>query len=387
MRKLIWLVAAFFLGMGVYYATLTPGGLLQRAGSGSNSFFSGPVWSGPDVARSADLSADELNNIGIYERSNPATVNITSVEYTQNFWLEVVPREGAGSGFLIHQDGLILTNSHVLSADGNRVEVTLMDQKRYPARLLARDPENDLALIKIEAEQKLPFLRLGDSDAVKVGQKVLAIGNPFSLGGTLTTGVVSALGRTLPSGRENVLEDIIQTDAAINPGNSGGPLLDSHGNVIGINTAILGEGGNIGIGFAMPINRAKSMLEVYEEQGEFTRPWLGFRSRFINGELAKSLELPEEGGYLVVETIRGGSTEAAGLRGADELIRLGNYRIPWGGDFITAVDGRKINSSDVLKRVMAKKRVGDKVTFDILRDKRPMKLEVTLKGAPRAGRI
>jgi S1-C subfamily serine protease len=384
MRKLILVVAAFFGGMIAYYALVSPNGIFQAGNTGGpGGLLRGPIWTGPDVARSADLSADELNNISIYQNANPATVNITSVEYTQNFWLEVVPREGAGSGFLIHEDGLILTNNHVLSADGSRVEVTMMDQTRYPARVLARDPENDLALIKVQADKKLPFLRLGDSDNLRVGQKVLAIGNPFSLGGTLTTGVVSALGRTLPSGRDTVLEDIIQTDAAINPGNSGGPLLDSHGDVIGINTAILGDGGNIGIGFAMPINRAKSMLEVYEERGEFVRPWLGFRSRFISGEFAKYLELPSEGGYLVVEVLRGGSAATAGLRGADRLVRVGNYRVPWGGDFITAVDGRKITSSDVLKRVMAKKRVGEKVIFDILREGTPQKLEITLREAPR----
>ncbi len=380
----MWVVAAFFGGMFAYYALVSPGGAIPALRSGGpGALLSGPIWMGPDVARSADLSADELNNITIYQNANPATVNITSVEYTQNFWLEVVPREGAGSGFLIHEDGLILTNNHVLSADGSRVDVILMDQTRYPAQVLARDPENDLALIKVKADKKLPFLRLGDSDGLRVGQKVLAIGNPFSLGGTLTTGVVSAMGRTLPSGRDSVLEDIIQTDAAINPGNSGGPLLDSHGSVIGINTAILGDGGNIGIGFAMPINRAKAMLEVYQERGEFVRPWLGFRSRFINGEFAKYLELPSEGGYLVVEILRGGSTAGSDLRGADRLVRVGNYRVPWGGDVITAVEGRKVTSSDVLKRVMAKKRVGEKVVFDILRDGKPQQLEITLRGASR----
>ncbi len=385
MRKLMLLLAAFMGGMFVYYAFVSPGAFAPDPGRGpsTSGFISGPVFTANDVARSADLSADELNNIDIYQRGNPATVNITSVEYTQNFWLEVVPREGAGSGFLIHEDGLILTNSHVLSADGNRVEVTLMDQTRYRAKVLARDPENDLALIKVEAGRKLPFLRLGDSDSLKVGQKVLAIGNPFSLGGTLTTGIVSALGRSLPSGRDTVLEDVIQTDAAINPGNSGGPLLDSHGDVIGINTAIYGAGGNIGIGFAMPINRAKVMLEVYEERGEFVRPWLGFRSRFVNGELARYLELPPEGGYLVVEVLRGGSAAAGGLRGADSLMQVGNYRVPWGGDFITAVDGRNVSSSDVLKRVMAKKRVGETVVFDILRGGRTQKLEIQLREAPR----
>ncbi len=385
MRKILAVVAAFLAGMFVYFAFVSPGALAPDAvpAGRANSLITGPVFTANEVARSADLSADEMNNIDIYQRANPATVNITSVEFTQNFWLEVVPREGAGSGFLIHEDGLILTNNHVLSADGDRVEVTLMDQSRFRARVLARDPENDLALMKVEAGRKLPFLKLGDSDNLKVGQKVLAIGNPFSLGGTLTTGIVSALGRSLPSGRDTVLEDVIQTDAAINPGNSGGPLLDSHGDVIGINTAIYGAGGNIGIGFAMPISRAKAMLEVYQERGEFVRPWLGLRSHFVNRELARYLELPEDGGYLVVEAVRGGSAALGGMRGASSLMQLGNYRVPWGGDFITGVDGRPVSSSDVLKRVMAKKRVGDRVRFDILREGRKMQLEVQLREAPR----
>ncbi|MCC6263585.1 MAG: trypsin-like peptidase domain-containing protein, partial [Bryobacterales bacterium] len=263
-------MVAFLAGIAVYYVTVSAWNPFRNASAEGNGGVATSLWAGPEVVRSADFGADEQNNIDIYQRANPATVNITSVEFTENFWFQVVPREGAGSGFVIHADGLILTNNHVISADGQRLEVSLMDQSRYPAKVLARDTENDLALLKIEAKKPLPFLRLGDSDTVKVGQKVLAIGNPFSLGGSLTTGVVSAMGRTLSSGRDSVLEDIIQTDAAINPGNSGGPLLDSHGDVIGINTAILNET-NIGIGFAMPINRAKSMLDVYRERGSFVR--------------------------------------------------------------------------------------------------------------------
>lgn len=379
MKRAGLLVLAFLAGMLVYYATS-----VRQGGKPSLPFTAGPsLWSGPDVARSAELSADELNNIDIYQRAHPATVNITSVEYTQNFWLEVVPQQGSGSGFLINEDGMILTNNHVLSADGASIDVTLMDQQRFPAEVLARDPENDLALIQIKAGKKLPFLSLGDSDNLRVGQKVLAIGNPFSLGGTLTTGIISALGRSLPSGRDRVLEDVIQTDAAINPGNSGGPLLDSHGNVIGINTAIYGQtGANIGIGFAMPIDRAKQMLDVYRERGAFVRPWLGFRSRYISGDFAGYLNYPREGGYLIVEVLRGGSAARAGLRGADRIVRIGNYRIPYGGDFVIAVDGRPTDSEDVLRRVMAKKRVGDSVAFEVIREGRRQTVQVPLLEPP-----
>jgi putative serine protease PepD len=383
MRRVLGLLVAFLAGIAVYYVSVSAWNPFRPASGAGGAVATGALWSGPEVARSATLGADEINNIDIYQRANPATVNVTSVEFQENFWFQVVPREGAGSGFLINAEGLILTNNHVISADGQRVEVSLMDQSRYRARVLARDPDNDLALLKIDARKPLPFLRLGDSDAVKVGQKVLAIGNPFSLGGTLTTGIVSAMGRTLSSGRDSVLEDIIQTDAAINPGNSGGPLLDSNGDVIGINTAILNEtGANIGIGFAMPINRAKLMLDVYRERGTFVRPWLGIRPMYVEGELAEYLELPRDGGYLLRDVFEGGSAARAGLRGADRVVRVGNYRIPVGGDFITAIDGRKVDSSDVLRRVMAKKRVGDTVAFDILRGGRAMKVQVTLREAP-----
>lgn len=384
MRRVLTVVVAFLAGIAVYYVSASawnPFRAVSTAGGGAPL---AALWSGPEVVRSADLGADERNNIDIYERANPATVNVTSVEFTENFWFQVVPREGAGSGFLINDEGLILTNNHVISADGQRLEVSLVDQSRYPAKVLARDIENDLALLKIDAKRTLPYLRLGESDTVKVGQKVLAIGNPFSLGGSLTTGIVSALGRSLSSGRDSVLEDIIQTDAAINPGNSGGPLLDSNGDVIGINTAILNEtGANIGIGFAMPINRAKLMLDVYRERGSFVRPWLGIRSMFVTGELAEYLKLPKDGGYLIRDVFEGSSGAAAGLKGADRVVRVGNYRVPVGGDFITGVDGRKVDSSDTLRRVMAKKRVGDKVRFDIFRAGRTQKVEVTLHEAPR----
>jgi putative serine protease PepD len=381
MRRVLGLLVAFLAGIAVYYVSVSAWNPFRTGGAAGGG--AAALWQGPEVARSANLGADELNNIDIYQRANPATVNVTSVEFQENFWFQVVPREGAGSGFLINAEGLVLTNNHVISADGQRVEVSLMDQSRYRAEVLARDPDNDLALLKIDARKPLPFLRLGDSDDVKVGQKVLAIGNPFSLGGSLTTGIVSALGRTLSSGRDSVLEDIIQTDAAINPGNSGGPLLDSNGDVIGINTAILNEtGANIGIGFAMPINRAKLMLDVYRERGTFVRPWLGIRPMFVNGELAEYLELPRDGGYLLRDVLDGGSAARAGLRGADRVVRVGNYRIPVGGDFVTAIDGRKVDSSDVLRRVMAKKRVGDTVVFDIVRAGRSQKVNVTLREGP-----
>ncbi|MGH9658692.1 MAG: S1C family serine protease, partial [Bryobacteraceae bacterium] len=248
LRPFLW---AAILVAGFVYLTSVQEWSLPRAGR---------LWTDPEVARTASFPSDEQNNIDIYKVANAATVNITSIVNRQNWFGQIYPERGQGSGFLIDDGGRIITNQHVVSGRAPEIYVTLADKTRYKARVLGRDSRNDLALIKIEPKKKLPFLRLGDSDVTQVGQKVVAIGNPFGLDGTLTTGVVSALGRTIRE--ENVLfENMIQTDAAINPGNSGGPLLDSRGHVIGINTMIYGAQGNIGIGFAMPINRAKSMLD------------------------------------------------------------------------------------------------------------------------------
>ncbi len=272
-----------------------------------------PIWSGPSAAHATGLSSDEINNIDIYKSSHLATVNITSTVYRRTIFMEIYPSKDQGSGFLISSDGKILTNNHVV-ADERQLEVTLSDQSRYKARLLSRDEANDLALLQITPRGKLPTLRLGDSDGLQVGQKVLAIGNPFGLEGTLTTGIVSSLGRSIRGENDRTLEGLIQTDAAINPGNSGGPLLDSSGNVVGINTAILGpDGGNIGIGFAMPINRAKLMLDDF--QAGRKRPKLGVSVVPIAGDYADALRLPTQGGLLVQQVDADSAAARAGLRG------------------------------------------------------------------------
>ncbi len=237
----------------------------------------GRIWTEPAAAATAGgYTPDEQNNIEIYRAARDATVNITSTWCQRGLVLrECIPQEGAGSGFIINPDGEILTNNHVVSGSA-QLTVTLADKKNTRRNVLARDRRNDLALIKIEAGRKLPALRLGDSDGLVVGQKVLAIGNPFGLrrhadhrDRQLARPHHPHRGRPLCRSEGESLEGMIQTDAAINPGNSGGPLLDSHGNVIGINTAILGSQGNIGIGFAMPINRAKAMLEEYSRTATF----------------------------------------------------------------------------------------------------------------------
>ncbi len=342
-----------------------------------------PLWSGPAVARSAGLSSDELNNIEVYKSANSATVAITSTVFRRGWFFDVYPSRETGSGFLINEDGLILTNNHVISGRAPEIQVALADQSRYKAQVLVRDPANDLALLRIEAKQKLPWLRLGDSESVQVGQKVLAIGNPFGfLSGTLTTGVISSLGRTIRDETGRELENMFQTDAAINPGNSGGPLLDSQGSVIGVNTAIYGPGGNIGIGFAMPINRAKLMLEDYRAGRKFGRPRLGVSGVYVSGDLAEEIELPRQGGLLVYEVARGSAAHAAGIRGARQWVVIGLTEVAVGGDLIMAVDGRAIDAPDALNRALGRKRPGDTIELNIYREGRSMKLKVELGEAP-----
>jgi len=335
-----------------------------------------PLWSGPSSTHATGLSSDETNNIDIYKSSHLATVNITSTVYRRTIFMEVYPSKDQGSGFLISADGKILTNNHVV-ANERQLEVTLSDQSRYKAQLLSRDEANDLALLQITPRTKLPSLHLGDSDALQVGQKVLAIGNPFGLDGTLTTGIVSSLGRSIRGENDRTLEGLIQTDAAINPGNSGGPLLDSAGSVVGINTAILGpNGGNVGIGFAMPINRAKLMLDDF--QAGRKRPKLGVSVVPIAGDYADALRLPTQGGLLVQQVDPDSAAARAGLRGGRQEVQIGNAQLLVGGDLITSIDGKPIDRDDAISRALASKRTGDTLELTIYRNGKTMTVRVRL---------
>jgi len=373
MRLRVLFITALLVGGFLYITSKTDWGrhrILQPI-----SHATGPIWSGPRAVRGAGLSSDEMNNIEIYKTAHLATVNITSTVYRRTFW-EIYPAKDQGSGFLISDDGKILTNSHVV-ANEQLLEVTLPDQSRYKARLLSRDPANDVALLQISPRKKLPVLRLGDSDALQVGQKVLAIGNPFGLEGTLTTGIVSSLGRTIRGENDQTLEGLIQTDAAINPGNSGGPLLDSAGNVVAINTAIYGpNGGNVGIGFAMPINRAKLMLDDF--QAGRKRPRLGVSVVPVAGDYADALNLPNQGGLLIQEVESGSPAARAGLRGGREDVQIGNSQLKIGGDLIVAIDGKPIDREDAISRALARKRSGDTVELTIYRAGRTMNVRVKL---------
>jgi S1-C subfamily serine protease len=340
----------------------------------------GRLWSGPSTIHGAGLTPDELNNIEIYKAGRQATVYITSTVYRQDWFFQVYPVKDLGSGFIIDKKGLILTNYHVVSGS-NQVEVTMPDQSKYKAEILNRDRPDDLALIRIHPRKPLPYLRLGDSDKLQVGQKVLAIGNPFGLDLTLTTGVVSSLGRTIQGGaNDQVLEGMIQTDAAINSGNSGGPLLDSSGNVIGVNTAIYTpSGGSVGIGFAMPINRAKAMLSDF--QAGRRRARLGVTVVYVAGDLAEALDLPREGGLLVQDVGSGSAAEAAGIRGARRTVLIGNAEVGIGGDLIMAIDGKPVDRSDAIARAIAQKHAGDSMELTVFRNGRRLKITVRLGAA------
>jgi S1-C subfamily serine protease len=371
-----FLVAAFVAATSLRHQTL--GRWFDSRSATAPSATSATLWSEPPTVQGAGLSQDEVNNIEIYKRNKEATVNITSIVYRQNWFFEIYPQRGAGSGFLIRKDGLILTNNHVVSGQAPRITVTLDDASQHTAKVIFRDAANDLALLKIDGRSDLKVLPLGDSDKLQVGQKVLAIGNPFGLDQTLTTGIISALNREIADENSRKLDGLIQTDAAINPGNSGGPLFDSQGSVIGVNTAIYGAGGNIGIGFAMPINRAKLMLTAYESGKRYGRPWLGVEVALVQGDLAEELGLPAAGGLLVQRILRGSPAESAGLRGPRRTVVAGNFQINIGGDLIMAIDGETANRTDVLSRVMQKKRPGDPLRLTLFRNGSKVEVTVTL---------
>ncbi len=326
---------------------------------------------------------DETNNISIYRKVAPGVVNITSVVLERDFFYRLVPKEGAGSGAIIDNKGHILTNHHVIR-DSEKLEVTLSDGSKWPARFMGSDPENDLAVIKIEApEKKLTVIPMGDSSQLDVGQKVLAIGNPFGLGQTLTTGIISSLSRSIRSEAGILINDVIQTDAAINPGNSGGPLLDSDGKIIGVNSAIISPtGASVGIGFAIPINIAKRILPELISKGRVSYPWIGASVYPLIPEFAKFLDLRAERGAIIIEVVPNGPADKAGLRGGDRQVQVGNSLLIIGGDVITELNKEKVNSSDDLIRMIRDHRPGDSIELTILRDGKYFHKNVVLGEKP-----
>lgn len=337
----------------------------------------------PAEATAANLEPIEAENVRIYRQAAPAVANIVTRAVEYDFFYGAVPTEGAGSGFLIDTDGHILTNNHVVDG-AQTIEVTFggADQTRYKAKFIGADTRNDIALIKIDpAGHKLTPLTLGDSTGLQVGQRVLAIGNPFGFQSTLTTGVVSALGRTVQTGDTTFIDQAIQTDAAINRGNSGGPLLDSRGQVIGIDSAIFSPTEtSAGIGFAIPVNTARRVAEDLITQGHVRLATFGVEGRALWPELSDALNLPVKQGILIERVVPNGPAAEAGIRGGSRSVLAGLQELRIGGDVLITVDGTDVTSTSDLTLLLNRHRPGDTVTATIIRDGKKMELKVKLGG-------
>lgn len=332
------------------------------------------------------VATDEQNNREIYTAMSPGVVNITSTVYVQD-WFNAYPKQGTGSGSILDREGHILTNFHVIQ-EAEKLEVSLSNKHNYQAKVIGFDPDNDLAVIKIDAPaSELSTIPLGESKDVFVGQKVLAIGNPFGFDHTLTTGIVSGLSRPIRSEfTQRLIEGVIQTDAAINPGNSGGPLLNSKGQMIGINTMIFSPtGSSVGIGFAVPVETAKLVIDDILKYGRVRKPKLGISPIPLSARLSEVLQLPVKEGMLIAEVVPGGSADKAGIRGATQQVQIGRYLIPVGGDIIISADNQPIRSNDDLDRALKGKNIGDKIQVEIMRGSRKTTLTVQLAELPRSG--
>jgi putative serine protease PepD len=343
------------------------------------------------VTVAGDLSSDEQNNIDIYRKYSSGVVNITSTVLAQASRFQVVPVEvGTGSGLILDANGNIATNDHVIEPSlttGGGLEVTLADKSKYQAKIVGRDPSNDLAVIKIDApREKLSPIPLGKSANLLVGQKVLAIGNPFGWERTLTTGIISATGRSIEA-NQRIIENVIQTDAAINPGNSGGPLLNSSGEVIGINAQIASpSNGSVGIGFAIPVDTVARIVSDLITHGYVRRPWVGIGRVFpMEGYppgLARRSGIPSNQGFMVESINRGSPAALAGLRPPSGQVIFGFRAYPVGGDILLSFQGKPINSVPELAAQIDHLKAGDKVTFTVLRGGQQVEVPVVLRETP-----
>ena len=329
----------------------------------------------------APYTTDERENITVYEQYNEAVVNITTEIVGINWFLEPVPQQGgSGSGSIIDTQGYVLTNYHVIEK-AYKVYITLYDGSQLEGTVIGSDPENDLAVVKFTPPRgiNLKTIPYGDSSNLKVGQKVLAIGNPFALERTLTVGIVSGLGRPIQISRQNIVRNMIQTDASINPGNSGGPLLDAQGRMIGINTMIYSpSGGSVGIGFAVPVNTAKRVVAELIENGKVRRGWIDATVVQLFPALVQYAKLPVGEGLLVSRTRRSGLAEKAGIRQGSEPVRYGSSVIYLGGDILVMVNGMKTSSLADLYSSLENSKPGDQVEVEVIRAGKPVKLKITL---------
>jgi len=377
MRTLRPLLLALIIAAGFYFYTSAR--RPQPTGSnGSSSWFSGDKnleltqAAGPD-----NLDPEETVNVNVYKKAIPSVVNIKSRAVSYNFFYGLVPEEGQGTGFILDKEGHILTNYHVV-ANAQKLEVTMYNRKTVSAQVVGADRHYDLAILKIDTANLTP-VTLGDSHGLQVGMKVFAIGNPFGLSGTMTRGIVSSI-RSVRGPSGDSIDEAIQTDAAINPGNSGGPLLNSKGEVVGINSMIFTGGAeqSAGIGFAIPINTAKAVLNDLVNYGRVRRPSLGIAGLPIGPELAEQMGLASDYGVLIMQVSPGSAAERAGLHGGNQRAMLGNTPIVLGGDLIVAVDGENVEDMQDLSSALNKHKAGDSVTVTIYRGKKKIDVKLTL---------
>jgi S1-C subfamily serine protease len=377
MKFRVLILAAFFVAL--FFFVTTYNGSFSKLVDDSSLYVKQHFTTAEltEAANPAPLDGEEQNNIEVYKRVLPSVVNITSTAVAYDFFYGAVPEQGLGTGFILNKEGQILTNNHVIK-DARLVEVTLANRKKYRAQIVGTDPSHDLAVIQISAPNLTPAT-LGDSHALSVGQKVFAIGNPFGLSGTMTKGIISSI-RQVREEDGTYIDEALQTDAAINLGNSGGPLLNSHGEVIGINTMIAtgGAAQSAGVGFAIPINAAKAVLHDLITLGKVVRPSLGILPLPISPEIADQLGLPADYGVLVQRVVAGGAAERGGLKGGNERAYFGRVPVMLGGDLIVAIDGQDIQDVQDLAHAMNQHSAGDTVKVTIYRGKRKMDVDVKL---------
>ncbi|HOP94910.1 MAG TPA: trypsin-like peptidase domain-containing protein [Dictyoglomaceae bacterium] len=326
----------------------------------------------------SSLGAFEKDIVSVVNKSTPAVVNISTVTLVESFFFGVFPQSGVGSGFIFDPKGYILTNYHVVEK-AKKIEVSLSEGKKYPGKVVGYDKRSDLAVIKIDAEN-LPYLPLGDSNKLQTGQFAIAIGNPYGLNRTVTLGIVSATDRTIVEPNGVRLENLIQTDAAINPGNSGGPLINIKGEVIGINTAIQSEAQ--GIGFAIPINTAKSIADKLIKEGKITYPWIGISGYAITPEMLEYIKFGVDKGVVIAQVVPGSPADKAGLKGGNRAIYLDNTQIVIGGDIITKIDGKIVETMEELRAEVQKHKVGDVVELTYIRNGKEYTVKIKLEAMP-----
>jgi len=360
-------------------------GLLHTSDSTTTTVH-GPLgdFSLTEASAAPAFDAEEQQNIAVYKKALPSVVNITSTAVAYDFFLRAVPEQGQGSGFIVDKEGHILTNNHVID-NAQLVEVTLWNKRKYKATIVGVDKNHDLALLQIHDVPDLQPATLADSNSLVVGQRVYALGNPFGFSGTMTRGIISAI-RSVAMPNGNKIDDAIQTDASVNPGNSGGPLLNSHGDVIGITTLIAsnpngGADQSAGIGFAIPIQTAKAVLEDFQRYGRARRPSLDIVTLPIGPDLAQEIGLPADSGILIERVLPGGAAERAGLHGGTQQARLGFQPIMLGGDLIVGFDGQDIQNAQDLTAMMNRHHAGDVVTLTVYRGQQKLTVKVTLSDA------